>query len=104
MDSQIEVIQKLCKARKIKWSVHATIRMQDRTISRADVIRCILSGEIIEDYPTDYPFPSCLIFGYSVANKILHVVVGHNDNEIYIITAYQPDNITFHDDLKTRRN
>ena len=104
MNLQISEIQQLCQDKKIIWSLHAVVRMQDRLITRIDVINCILSGEIIEYYPNDYPFPSCLIFGYTINNKILHVVVGNNNNnEIYIITAYYPDNIKFNDDLKTRR-
>lgn len=103
-EMQIENIQKLCDDRKIKWSMHAALRMQNRNISRADVINCIMSGEIIEDYPSDHPFPSCLVFGYSISGTILHVVVGNADDEIYIITVYYPDNIKFNDDLKTRRN
>lgn len=103
MNSQISMIQQLCQDKKILWSFHATIRMQDRLINRSDVINCILSGKIIENYPNDSPFPSCLIFGYAINNKILHVVGNNNNTEIYIITAYYPDNIKFHDALKTRR-
>ena len=105
MNLEIDGIQKLCKDKKIVWSLHAAIRMQDRLINRSDVVNCILSGEIIEQYPNDYPFPSCLIFGYAINNKILHVVVGNDNNKvIYMITAYYPDNIKFNDDLKTRRD
>lgn len=43
--------------------------MQERDISRADVKNCIMHGEIIEDYPDDFPHPSCLIFGYTVIKK-----------------------------------
>lgn len=43
----------------------------------------IATGEIIEDYPEDYPNPSCLIFGYNVNGRILHIVAGC-DNIIYI--------------------
>ena len=35
--------------------------MQERDISRADVKNGIATGEIIEDYPDDFPNPSCLI-------------------------------------------
>ena len=61
------------------------------------------TGEIIEDYPEDYPNPSCLIFGYNVNGRILHIVAGCDNINIYIITAYYPDTKKFEDDLKTRR-
>lgn len=64
---------------------------------------CIRAGEIIEDYPTDYPHPSCLIFGYTIGAKVLHVVVGCDGEYIYIITAYYPNTDIFQEDLKTRR-
>lgn len=62
--------------------------MQERDISRADVKKCVLEGEIIEDYPDDFPHPSCLIFGYTINDKIIHVVAGSDGKYIYIITAY----------------
>lgn len=46
--------------RKIKWTAHVAQRIQERNISRHDVMNCILTGEIIENYPQDYPHPSCL--------------------------------------------
>ena len=104
MNLEIDMIQNLVKNDLIKWSGHVLKRMLQRQITTDDIINCILSGEIIENYPNDYPFPSCLIFGYTINNKILHVVVGNNNKVLYIITAYYPDNIKFYDDLKTRRN
>lgn len=50
------------------------IRIQERCISRKDVVNCLQNGEIIEDYPTDFPHPSCLVFGNTLDNKIIHVV------------------------------
>lgn len=70
---------------------------------RADVKNGIVTGEIIEEYPEDYPNPSCLIFGYTVNNRILHIVAGCDNINIYIITAYYPDTKKFENDLKTRR-
>lgn len=100
---EIEQIRKLCAERKIKWSLHAAQRIMERGIDRADVLSCLENGEIIEDYPTDFPNPSCLVFGYSVANKVLHVVVGSNGDMLFIITAYFPTTEKFEADLKTRK-
>ncbi|MCI6126973.1 MAG: DUF4258 domain-containing protein [Enterocloster clostridioformis] len=46
--------------------------MQERDISRIDVKNCLLKGEIIEQYPDDFPHPSCLVFGYAANNKVIH--------------------------------
>lgn len=78
-------------------------RMGERDISRADVKNSISSGEIIEDYSDDFPYPSCLIFGYTIANRILHVVAGTDGQWIYIITTYYPSSDRFESDMRTRR-
>lgn len=95
--------QALCTGSHIIWTQHCLERMQERDISRADVKNGILTGEIIEEYPDDYPHPSCLIFGYTINNRILHIVAGCDSINIYIITAYYPDTKKFEEDLKTRR-
>ena len=99
----IETIRKLISENKIKWSAHCLERMGERDIGIADVKNCIRNGEIIENYPDDYPFPSCLIFGYNTNQQVIHVVVGSDFQNVYIITAYVPNTIKFEEDLKTRR-
>lgn len=100
---QLEDLKKYIANGAIRWSTHCLERMQERDISRVDVKKCITDGEIIEDYPDDFPHPSCLIFGYTVNEKIIHVVAGCDGEYIYIITVYYPNTIKFEDDLKTRR-
>ena len=99
----IKEIQKLALSRRIQWTNNCARQMVERDISRKDVVHCIMKGEIIEDYPNDFPYPSCLIFGYSEDGRTIHVVVGYDDEELYIITAYVPNIIKFEADLKTRR-
>lgn len=96
-------LKELCKQSSIKWSAHCLERMQERDISRNDVKNCIMNGEMIEDYPADYPHPSCLIYGYTLSDKVLHVVAGTDNITVYIITAYFPNSEKFQEDLKTRR-
>ena len=91
----IEKIREACTLRKIKWSVHVAARMA--------VINCIMNGEIIEHYINDYPYPSCLIFGYTLRNRVIHVVLGYDGENVYIVTAYYPNTDKFEADLKTRK-
>ena len=77
--------------------------MQERDISRADVKNGIMNGEIIEEYPNDFPNPSCLIFGYNINRRILYIIAGCDNINLYVITAYYPDTKKFEDDLRTRR-
>lgn len=87
----------------IKWSKHCLERMQERDISIVDVKSCLQTGEIIENYPDDFPHPSCLIFGYTKENEILHIVVGSDNSSLFFITAYSPSTDKFEKDLKTRK-
>ncbi|MCM1121525.1 MAG: DUF4258 domain-containing protein [Eubacterium sp.] len=100
----LETIQNLYNKKMLKWSTHCLERMQERDISINDIDKCIMSGEIIEDYPDDFPHPSCLIFGYTINHKVLHTVVGSDGEFVYIITAYYPNPKKFMEDLKTRRS
>ena len=96
-------IREVCTLRKIKWSVHVAARMAERDIKRNDVINCIMKGEIIEYYTNDYPYPSCLIFGFTLRNRVIHVVLGYDGDNVYIVTAYYPNTDKFEADLKTRK-
>ena len=99
----IHKIQTLFQNRSVKWSTHCLERMQERDISRDDVSFCVLQGEIIEDYLNDYPYPSCLIFGHTIQDRVLHVVIGADETTAYIITAYYPSTDKFEADLRTRK-
>lgn len=59
---------------KVIITIHAQERLRQRGIKAKDVRNCVMTGEIIEQYPDDFPFPSCLIFGKTINGKILHVV------------------------------
>ena len=98
----IERIKELSAASRIRWSAHVAQRMMERSISRSDVISAIHTGEIIEDYPADFPLPSCLILGIANKNPI-HVVVAQDEEEIVIISVYRPNLSKFEPDFRTRR-
>ena len=62
------------------------------------------NGEIIEQYPDDYPFPSCLILGKTIDGKYIHVVMSDEGKMSKVITAYYPDPNKWDDQLKVRKN
>jgi len=68
-----------------------------------DVVNALTNGEIIEQYPSDYPFPSCLVLGYTKAGKALHIVCGSNGEELWLITAYIPSTADWTEDFRQRR-
>lgn len=100
---KIERLQEYYMQNRIIISVHAQERLRQRGIKQKDIKNCIMTGEIIEQYPEDFPFQSCLIFGYTIDNKIMHVVASDEGTVSRIITAYFPNKEKFEDDLKTRK-
>ena len=99
----IDILHKLCENRYIKWTTHVLMKLQERDIHPSDIKNCIMTGEIIEYYPNDYPYPSCLTLGLSMAGKPLHVVIGIGNNYLWIITAYYPAIEKWNFDFKTRK-
>ena len=103
MELNIKDLRKICTLENIEITLHAARRLEQRGISINDVIACIMNGEIIEQYPDDYPYPSCLILGYAISQTYLHVVVGSNMTTLWIVTAYYPDLNNWESDYKTRK-
>ena len=99
----IERIRQYYEDDSLIISKHALTRLRERHISVAEIGECIKAGEIIEQYPDDWPFPSCLIYGAAHSGRILHVVASAEGGGGRIITAYEPDIVSFEEDLKTRR-
>ena len=86
------------------FRVHALQRMFERNISVEEVESVLKSGLVIEDYPTDFPYPSRLLLGWN-KNRPLHVVEAINrmDNESIVVTAYQPDPAAWDGEFKRRK-
>jgi hypothetical protein len=78
--------------------------MYERAISTAEVCDVLAAGATIEDYPTDQPYPSRLVMGWCRSRPI-HVVVADNkaENEMIVITVYEPDQAQWGHELRRRR-
>jgi hypothetical protein len=78
--------------------------MYERRITEEEVIHVIEHGEVVEDYPDDYPYPSSLILGLA-SGRSIHVVVAvePGTKTCYIITVYLPDPERWASGFKTRR-
>ena len=76
----------------ITFRLHALERMFEREISESDVQHVLRTGEVIEDYPKDYPYPSRLLLGWC-GNRPIHVVAAFDERgqETIVITVYEPD-------------
>ncbi len=91
-------------AKQLIFRVHAVRRMFQRQISIADVRHVLDTGEVIEDYPNDYPYPSRLVLGWCDRRPI-HVVAAENmkDQQTIVITAYEPDPGQWEDGFRRRK-
>lgn len=90
---------------RLVFRVHAIQRMYQRVISEAEVRHAIATGETVEDYPDDTPYPSRLVLGWN-GRRPIHVVVADNvdEEENIVITVYEPDPLEWEPDFKRRRN
>lgn len=98
------LFQQALKDDSIIWRKHTLEKMISRGISRAEILEVLETGEIIQCYDYDKPFPSILMLGFSSA-RALHVVVSFDEENCtaFVITAYEPDLNIFEADLKTRK-
>lgn len=78
--------------RNVVFRIHAIRRMFERAIGVDDVRAVLATGETIEEYPDDAPFPSRLVLG-SVGDRPIHVVSADDVDrgETIVITVYEPD-------------
>jgi len=89
---------------KLVFRVHAIGRMFERRITEEEVRTTLEGGETIEDYPSDTPYPSRLMLGWA-AGRPIHVVAADNrqDDEVIVITVYEPDPALWEPDYRRRK-
>ena len=99
----LEKLHMLCHDDTNRMTQHMALRCRERRIRYNDIKNAIITGEIIENYPDDYPQPSCLVLGDTLNGMPIHVVAGVSDEALWLITAYYPDRDMWEADLKTRK-
>ena len=92
----IERIRECFGYGKVYYSMHARAEMENEEfgeIQDHEVYEVVLSGKVIESYPKDVPYPSCLIYGATDKGRPLHAVCAYSEEDdlAIIITVYQPD-------------
>jgi hypothetical protein len=92
------------KKLKITISQHALQQMFKRDIPFELVKAALLHGETIRIYDNDKPYPSKISF-FAINDGPIHVVFAENvvDQELIVITAYEPDLKIWHSDFKTKK-
>lgn len=74
-------------------------------ITDQEVGEAVESAELLEEYPDDRPYPSCLLFGLTRSGRPLHLVAGYDEAgpRVIVITVYQPDATEWEDYRRRRR-
>ena len=90
---EIERIVEAIRAKRIRITDHADEEAQADKLKYEEIYFSALNGEIIEDYPKDKPYPSCLIYGQTFAGEPVHSVWAYNQKSKWavLITVYRPD-------------
>ena len=90
---KIEDIIDALRNNRIRISDHADEEALADRLSYDEIFFSSIQGEVIEEYPHDTPYPSCLIYGDTFTGDPVHSVWAYNKR--------QPVGRTHHD-LSTR--
>ena len=77
----------------IRISDHADEEAQADSLTLDEILFSVEHGEIIEEYPTDRPYPSCLVYGQTTGGEPVHSVWAYNEASKWavLVTVYRPD-------------
>ena len=100
---EIVKLQQLCSSKNVVLTEHARQRLVERKISIQDILQAIKTGKIIKQYEDDKPLASCLLLGITINQRPIHLVLSHDDEFIYLITAYYPNPTQWEADWETRK-
>ena len=84
------------------FRAHALRRMIERDIDHECVKEVVVSGEIIESYPDDHPYPSYLVLGWC-EDRPIHIVYAKTEKAIFIITVYEPNSTMWDKSFRQRK-
>jgi hypothetical protein len=92
----LKKIQECFRLGRIIYTKHAKDEMETDEFGEIhiqDIDEAIMNGNIIETYPDDEPYPSCLVYGRTLQGRPLHVVCACDDESdlTIIVTAYGHD-------------
>lgn len=71
---KIDSIRDAIQRGQIRISDHADEEAEADELTFDEIYFSVLHGEIIEDYPGDKPYPSCLIYGMTFSGDPVHSV------------------------------
>jgi hypothetical protein len=90
---EIADVVEAVRAHRVRITDHAYEEAEADGLSFDEICFSVTRGELIEDYPTDKPYPSCLIYGRTFGGGPVHSVWAYNEHNQWavLITVYRPD-------------
>lgn len=87
-----EIVEAI-RAKRVRITDHADEEAAADHLTFDEIYFSVIGGEIIEEYPTDRPYPSCLIYGQTFRGDPVHSVWAYNPKTQWavVITVYRPD-------------
>lgn len=72
---------------------HADEEAQADRLCYDEIFDSVIHGRLIEDYPDDKPYPSCLVYGSTRRGEPVHSVWAYDSDTEWavMITTYRPD-------------
>lgn len=89
----IEAIINAIENGRVQITDHADEEAVEDGLRYEEIYYSVMHGEVIENYPTDRPYPSCLILGENLSGGPIHSVWAYNPENLWavLITVYRPD-------------
>ena len=80
------------RANRFRVTDHADEEAAADRLRLDQIVFSVEHGEIIEDYPTDRPYPSCLVYGRDHEDEPVHSVWAYNAATEWaaLVTVYRP--------------
>ena len=75
----IERIIDAIRKDRVRIGDHADEEAEADDLKFDEIYFSVLHGEVIESYPGDKPYPSCLIFGKNFSGNPIHSVWAYNE-------------------------
>ncbi len=90
---EISEIIEAIRSNRIRITDHADEEAEADQLTFDEIYFLVVHGEIIEDYPTEKPYPSCLIYGQTFSGDPVHSVWAYNNQTQWAVlsTVYRPD-------------
>ena len=89
----IENIISSIRSSHVRITDHADEEAFNDDLTYEEIYSSVIQSEVIEDYPNDKPYPSCLILGKNFLGQPIHSVWAYNQENMWavLITVYRPD-------------